>query len=249
MSSPVPPSAAANRLRRPSWLDLRIIVGVLLVLMSVVLVARIVATADHSVRVWALTRDVSAGTTLTSADVRPARVRLFESAPIYLKVDRSPAGRTVGRSLRSGELLPAAALIVRAAGVLVSLPVKPENAPAVSRGQLIDVWATVKGCSPVRVLSAVAVQDVRTNGGGALSVSTGALQVVVRISADRAEQVMTALGVDSTIRLVLLDGAVPAGRADGLIAGDCASSGPAGSGGPGGFRSTAQLGTPPRGGR
>jgi hypothetical protein len=236
VSSPVPASPPANRVRRPSWLDLRIIVGVLLVLMSVVLVTRIVAAADRSVRVWALARDVAAGTTLTTADVRPARVRLFDSAPVYLQTTRSPAGHAVSRSFRAGELLPAAALDGRPAGVLVSIPVKPENAPAVTRGQLVDVWSTAKGCPPIRVLGGVAVQEIRANGGGALSVSAGALQLIVRIRADQAERVVAALGTEATIRLVLLDGPVPAGGPDPISAANCLAPGT-----PGGFRQTSDL--------
>jgi hypothetical protein len=204
----------------------------MLVLVSVVLVTRIVSAADRSVRVWALARDVSAGTTLAEADLRPARVRLFESAPAYLQVTRSPAGQTVSRSLHAGELLPAAALERRPPGVVVSIPVKPENTPAVARGQLVDVWSTPKGCPPVRVLAGVAVQEVRNSGGGALSVSTGSLQVIVRVAADQAERVVAALGADTVIRLVVLDGAAPSRRADSSSANDCLVPGI-----PGGFRS------------
>jgi hypothetical protein len=215
------------------------IVGVLLVLTSVVLVTRIVAAADRSVRVWAMARDVSAGTTLASADLRPTRVRLFDSAPAYLQTTRSPAGRMVSRALHAGELLPAAALEIRPAGVVVSIPVKPENAPAVTRGQLIDVWSTPKGCTPIRVLGAVAVQEVHANGGGALSVSAGTLQVIVRIRADQAERVVAALGAEATIRLVLLDGPAPAARPDAIPAADCLTAVT-----PGGFHWTAAQPAP-----
>jgi hypothetical protein len=218
-------------------------VGILLVLISVVLVARIVAAADRSVRVWALTRDVSVGTTLADGDVRPARVRLFDSAPAYLQVGRSPAGRTVSRSLHAGELLPAAAFDSRPPGAIVSIPVKPENAPAVARGQLIDVWSTTKGCPPVRVLGGVAVQEVRASGGGALSVSAGALQVIVRVRADQAERVVAALGAEPTIRLVVLDGSLPAGRADAGLADGCLAAGP-----PSGFRLAGHPDRVPTGG-
>jgi hypothetical protein len=233
MSTTVPPSPPASRVRRPSWLDLRLVVGVLLVLGSVVLGARLVTAADRSVQVWALARDVAAGTTLADADLRPARVRLFDSAPAYLQVARSPAGHIVSRAFRAGELLPAAALAVRPPGLIVSIPVRSENAPSVARGQLVDVWSTPKGCSPVRVVSGVAVQEVRTSGG-ALSVSTGTLQVIVRVGGDQAERIVTALGTEATIRLVVLDGAGPNRQAPAVPAESCR---PAGL--PAGFRQTA----------
>lgn len=240
MSTTVPPSPPATRVRRPSWLDLRLVVGVLLVLGSVVLGARLVTAADRSVQVWALARDVAAGTTLADADLRPARVRLFDSAPAYLQVARSPAGRIVSRPFRAGELLPAAALVVRPPGVIVSIPVRQENAPSVARGQLIDVWSTPKGCAPARVVSGVAVQDVRTSGG-ALSVSTGTLQVIVRVSPDQAERIVAALGTEAPIRLVVLDGASPDRRVAAVPVDSCV---PAGQ--PTGFRRTA-VGPPDHG--
>jgi SAF domain len=219
-----PPSPPAARLRGPSWLNVRLVVGMLLVTVSVLIGARIVASADRSVRVWALSRDVSAGTLLADADVRPARVRLFDSAPAYLQVSRSPAGRMVTRALRAGELLPAAALDTPPPAAIVSIPVSPDNASGVARGQLVDVWSNAKGCAPVQVLAGVAVQDVRASGG-ALSVTTGALQVIVRVDARDARRLVMALATDGTVRLVVLDGA-PSRRSTPIGAPDvCAPAG------------------------
>ena len=76
------PAPAANRLPRARWLDARLLVGLLLVLLSVVLGAKLVADADERVRVWSLTRDLGPDVTLTEDDVdvascastRPPRV-------------------------------------------------------------------------------------------------------------------------------------------------------------------------------
>ena len=201
-----PPSPVARRLRPPSWFEPRLVVGVLLVVVSVATGARIVAAADRSVQVWALDRDVAAGTVLTAEDVRPARVRLFDSTPLYLGTRQSPTGRSVSRRLGRGELLPVAALRHPSPGVVVAIPVRPENAPAVSRGQSVDVWAGTKDCRPERVLAAAPVQEVRTDRVGALASSSGPLQVVVRVGAADAERLLVALGAEATIRLVLLDG-------------------------------------------
>ncbi len=203
------PSPTARRLRQPSWLDLRLIMGVLLVLVSVLLGAKVIAAADRSVQVWALARGASAGTVLTAPDLRPARVRLFDSADAYLRVVQSPAGRTLIRSMRAGELLPRSAIVPTAPGAIVSIPVQPGNAPGLARGQLIDVWSTSKTCAPVQVLSRVPVQDVRIGGGGALSVNPTAIQVIVRVATTDAGRVIAALGTETTIRLVVLDGDLP----------------------------------------
>lgn len=204
-----PPSPPARRLRPPSWLDLRLVIGALLVVGSMVAGTVVVSAADRSVEVWALTRDVAASTVLAEDDVRPVRVRLFDSAPGYLDVARSPAGRSVARALSAGELLPASVLEDSRPGLVVNLPVRPENAPSVARGQAVDVWAGTKDCGPRRVLASAAVQEVRADGDGGLAAGTGILQVVLRVGPADAERLLTVLGVESTVRLVVVDGPAP----------------------------------------
>ena len=55
------PRPAAKRLRRPSWRDSRLLVGVLLVLLAATLGARAVAAADDRVPVWVAAGDLVAG--------------------------------------------------------------------------------------------------------------------------------------------------------------------------------------------
>lgn len=203
----VPPSPSVRRVRAPSWLDPRVAAGILLIAVSVTTGARVVGSADRSVQVWALTRDVAAGTVLTAADVEPARVRLFRSGPLYLRAASSPAGRSVSRALHDGELLPATALTATPPAAIVAVPVQPQNAPALARGQSVDVWATAKGCAPDRVLSGVPVQDVRSERAGALSSASGSVQVVLRVGPAEAARLVVALGAEAVIRLVVLDGA------------------------------------------
>ena len=204
----VPASPPARRLRQPSGFEPRMLAGLLLVAVSVATGAKVVASADRSVRVWALSRDVAAGTVLADGDLRVARVRLFDSGPAYLAATEFPSGRSVVRDLREGELLPAAAVRTTPAAVLVNVPVQPQNAPAVLRGQAIDVWAGRKGCAPARILAAAAVQEVREDGSGALAAASGTVQVVVRVAPVEAERLVATLGADATVRLVVVDGDV-----------------------------------------
>ena len=227
----VPPSPVARRLRAPSWLDRRLVAGVLLVAVSTAAGAKVISAADTSVEVWALVRDVAPGTVLTADDVRPARVRLFESGPLYLGTADPPAGRSVDRSLRAGELLPVGALRLGPPGMIVNIPVRLQDAPAVARGQSVDVWATATGCAPTRVLAGAAVQDVRGDGAGALSSAAGFLQVVVRVGVPDAERLLAALGAEATIRLVVLDGVAP-GAAGPLPAACTRARAPGPAGGP-----------------
>src|SRR3954449_3519595 len=70
------PGPVPRRVRPPRWLDLRLVLGVLLVLGSVLLGARVVGAADATVPVWAVTGDLAAGTHLVAADLRAVDVRL-----------------------------------------------------------------------------------------------------------------------------------------------------------------------------
>lgn len=205
----VPPSPPARRTKTPSWLDLRLALGVLLVLVSVVLGARVVSAADNSVQVWGVTATLAAGTTLTDQDVRPVKVRLYADADRYLRAAQRPVGRTLNRAVNSGELLPSAALGSPPSGQMVSLPVSALHAPdSLAHGQQVDVFATTSRTAggtgqTVRVLSGVTVQSVRRPSGG-ISGSGEQLAVLVRVAAHDAAAVITAVnGASLDVTIVL----------------------------------------------
>lgn len=145
--SDAPVSPAARRLATPGWLDGRLVLGVLLVLVSVVVGARVLSAADRSTLVWAVERDVSAGSQLTASDLRQVRVRLFDNAERYVAVEgAAPTGYVVLRGLGGGELLPREALAAPQEEVdfrAVTVPVATGHLPpGLGRGQQVDVWVT-----------------------------------------------------------------------------------------------------------
>ena len=90
----------------PRWLDTRLVLGVLLVLVSVLIGARVLAGADKSQLVWATNRALAPGSVLAQVDLVPVRVRLFDAASLYLDASEpAPAGYIVSRGLGAGELL------------------------------------------------------------------------------------------------------------------------------------------------
>ncbi len=207
-------SPPARRVRQSSWLDLRVILGVVLVLGSVVLGARIVSSADSSVQVWAVSRDLAAGTTLAGDDLRPVRVRLHSDADRYVRATAPLGGRTLTRPVGAGELLPRAALTTSPIGRLISLPVPPLHAPdSLRRGQLIDVFATTKSTTGTaasnteRVLAGVPVQAVRLPRSG-LASSGADYAVLVRVPPELVKRLVTA------IRTAEIDVVVVTGPAD-----------------------------------
>ncbi len=200
-ASPVP-----RRVRTPKWLDLRLIAGVVLVLASVVVGAKVVASSDSTQRMWAASRDLAAGSVLTTSDVRLVRVRLPESAGSYLGPGAQPRGQMLSRPLATGELVPRSALGDVSAGTTITVPVDAQNAPKVTRGQRIQLWLSTASCSAVTVVADVTVQDVQSGGGGAFAAGDGQ-SLVIRVPPALAARVVTALAFpDAVIRAGILDG-------------------------------------------
>lgn len=195
-----PASPMPRRLTRPRWLDARLVGGIVLVLVlvAVLLGAAVVSSADRRQPVWSLSHDVAAGTVLTGADLRPIRVQLGASASRYLASDVAVAGRTVHRSLRAGELLAVAEVTAPEAGVTVSIPMQPENAPEISRGDRITLWLSTKTCRGIVLLSGVPVQSVDEVTGSAFGSRTGSL-LVVRVSAADAKRVVSSLDLEGAV--------------------------------------------------
>ena len=145
MTSPLN-SPPARRLAAPGWLDARLVLGVLLVLVSVVVGARVLSSADRSETMWVLTRPLAAGTPLSAGDLEAGRVRLFGNAASYVPaIGAKPVGYVLRRALGAHELLPRDA--VGSPGEVdvrqVSVPVVRGHAPPdLLAGQLVDVYVT-----------------------------------------------------------------------------------------------------------
>jgi hypothetical protein len=202
--SEVLPGPTPRRVRPPRWLDLRLVLGVLLVLGSVLLGARVVSAADSTVPVWAAAGDLAAGTELTADDVVAVEVRLDAAADAYLSTGTRPEGRTLARAVGNGELLPRSALEEPARLVQLALPVQAGYVPpALDRGQLVDVYAVADpavGATGVAdggvtvVVRRATVQAISGRSEGMLSTPTTTVQVVIAVPAARAPDVLAAVG-------------------------------------------------------
>jgi hypothetical protein len=179
--SETPVSPKANRLATPGWLDTRLVLGVLLVLTSVVVGARVLSTADRSQTVWATTRDLAPGTQLTDGDVTRVRVRLFANSANYVRGSGpAPTGYVVRRGVGRGELLPFNALTPPGEDLafrLVTVPVARGHLPPdLTAGTQVDVYVSPEAKaatpataatagSPRLVLRNVTVRLRRASGG------------------------------------------------------------------------------------
>ncbi|MFL6074661.1 MAG: hypothetical protein ACJ73S_14800 [Mycobacteriales bacterium] len=198
MTGPVSPPA--RRLGQPSWFDPRLVLGVLFILVSVLLGARLVALAQRSVTVWALARNVAAGNALATADLEPVKVRLFGHARYYVSSDSAVTGESVNRDLAGGDLLPRSALLPEPDGQLVTVTVSGGSVPpGLARGARADVYATpraVGGAPPgtsSRILAAAPVEAVRRPASGLIGSTAGTVTVVLRVPAGAVQRLVTAL--------------------------------------------------------
>ena len=119
---------------------------------------------------------------------------------------------------RSAPTSPVAVGATPSTQTTLTIPVRPENAPEVKRGQRIAVWVSTQYCQAVLVIGDVVVQDVRQAGTGALSAASDE-SLVVRAPAALAQRVVTALGLEgATLRVGVLGGSASSGANDDLPA-------------------------------
>ena len=138
MSEPV-----MSRIRRPSWRDPRLGVGVLLVAGSVALGSWTVAQADHTVTVLAAASVLAPGEQLEEEDLVATQVSVPEVADTYLTPETELAeDLVVLRTVGEGELVPLAALgsaeAVQVRTVTVALDAA--LADTIGPGSRVDLW-------------------------------------------------------------------------------------------------------------
>jgi Flp pilus assembly protein CpaB len=167
---------------RPRWFDLRLLTGVLLVLVSVIVGARIVAASDSSEPVWVAARDLAAGTLLTAEDLTRGRVHLYGKAGTYVSAEGAPpTGYVLTRAVGKGELLPVAAVAPVGQAPefrLVTVQVAPLHVPLhLGAGDRVDVYVTPRTTSgapqpSTLVFAGAGVQAVNSGGHGLTAGST-----------------------------------------------------------------------------
>ena len=193
-------SGSSGRARLPSWLNPRVIAGIVLVLVATAVGALVIGRAERTSRVWATTRALAPGIVLRADDLQAVTARLPGEVSKYLRASDKDrlVGLTVNKTLIAHELLPASALSGTPAGTTVSVPLPSGDAPPITRGQRVRLWMSTHRCKAVVVLTDVAVQDVTNSSGGTFGTG-GGQTIVVRLPADEASRVVLALGIDSAV--------------------------------------------------
>lgn len=135
----------AQRLRRPSWRDPRLGIGILLVAASVALGSWAVARADRTTDVLVAVEALTPGDRLAGAELRAHAIRADGLGDTYLSAEADlPGDAVVTRVVGAGELVPAGA-VGRAADVDVRpvvVPMAGTPPSGVVTGAVVDLWLT-----------------------------------------------------------------------------------------------------------
>ena len=169
-------AAAGSRHRslRLPRLDTRLVVGLLLVALSVIGGLRLAASADDTVGVYAVARDLPADHVLRAADLRVTELQASPSVldGLVAASSAAPVGRVLRFPVAEGGLLPSATLGTTASdGREITVPINAEHAlgGALAPGDRVDVLGTFdKGTELAKTLTvakAARVVDVVTSDG------------------------------------------------------------------------------------
>ena len=220
------PAPSATRLKSPSWLDGRLVIGVVLVLLSVVVGAKIVSSSQRYDVMWAASRDIAPGTTLIKSDLVQVNVRFKDHGALYISAaGASPVGRVTVSPLASGQLIPLVAVpstpppSVR----LVTIPVAKLHMPRGNdlHGVQVDLYVTPKTLNsetqakPQLVLANVTIADTIVDSSLGSSDGSG---VVLSVPVAFVDAVVAAAQLGS-VDLVRVPAAATAGVTAGRTVG------------------------------
>jgi hypothetical protein len=213
------PAPSATRLSRARWLDARLLIGLLLVLLSVVVGAKIVADADQRVQVWSVTRDLGVDTPLTGDDLRATSVNLSGSTSRYLAASQDLEGLVLTRPVARGELLPVSAVAHGDSGQKRRIVIEVDRfgVAGLQKGRVVDVYVVPESQSgespppPELVLSGVTVGEDVKSGGSAFGGSGSKAGVTLLVDRDQVTDLIDAVAHGDVYVAQVPAGAAPAG--------------------------------------
>ena len=184
----------ARRIERPSWVNARTLLGLTLFAIALFGGQRVLQAGSQTVPVWAAARDLSAGETLSIADLRVADVRLpSDLLDRYARSATSLEGLVTTRAFGAGELIARRWVSAEEVplGSAMTIPVTPEHAVGgdLRPGDLVDVYATFNAAD-LRARTELVVQGAEVleivSAGGLVVSDDSMVGVTVAIDPDAA---------------------------------------------------------------
>lgn len=219
----------AGRLRRPSWRDARLVVGLILVLLATGLGAAGLRAADHRIPVLAAKSVLVPGQRLDPSMLTTVEVQVDRTGDAYVPAENGiPTDGYVLREVRPGELVPKSALgSAEQVGVApLAVAIDPVAASTLVAGSLVDVYAdtstssttsgttsstpggsgSVQLTGPQRILQRVFVARVSAGGSG-IGATTHAF-AQLQIPAAQIAQTIGLVNAGAKITLVAVPGSL-----------------------------------------
>lgn len=212
----------AQRLRKPSWRDSRLLIGLLLVLASTAIGAYVVSRADDRAPMYAAKAGLMAGQPLTADDVVRVDVQLGDASVDYVSADAAlPDQYFVLREVRAGELIPRSAVGPRdeATSQPVTLQVDATSASTLQEGSVVDIYVnrpaaqqkgaigTAQFAGPVLALEGITVVGLSTDDG-VMGGSRDTQPVQVMVPKDKVKELVGDVDLGAKITLVAVPGAL-----------------------------------------
>jgi flagella basal body P-ring formation protein FlgA len=203
-------STATSKERKPRsfWFDPRFAIGIALVVVSVLGVLGIVATADSSVQVFVARSALVPGDRVDAGDLLATSVRLGDLDAKYLRAADVPSGGlVVTRAVSAGELVPASAVGARAGVRVASVVVAVQGTlpKSVVAGAVIDLWSASRGedrsYGPPAVLAS-SVTVVRVIASDGMVSARDGDSVELLVPRNRIARVLQAIANEDALSLV-----------------------------------------------
>ena len=203
--------------------DVRLWLGVCVLIGSMFIGARVMASGEETVTLWRATQDLAAGSQPHA--VEPVVVVLGDSKNSYVQGVAQPSG-TMLRPVGAGEFLPTGAVGAAKSEVIrvVAVPVNPLHvALDINPGDQVDVWATPDSSRvtpgsniplvPNRVLSKIRVNTIEREVVG----TGGDIGVVLAVPESEVAQLVLAMrtGVIDIVKVPLAETTLPPAASDG----------------------------------
>jgi len=176
----------SSRPRRAFWGDLRFLIGIALVGVSITGVWLIVSSADSATPILQADRTIIQGEAITAADFRVVDVSLGALTDDYLQPQDLESGQVAARTIAEGELVPHTAsgraddsrsttLVIESS---ISIP------EGVDAGTVVELWQAPlledgRTHDAPRILVADAIVAEVLDSEGMLSASRSAVEIVV----------------------------------------------------------------------
>lgn len=203
-------TTTAQRFKKPTWRDPRLVVGLLLVLTSIAAVVLLISALNRTEPYYVAVHDLSVGQRVTNGDLVPVDVRLQDASQHYVSAETDlQEGDVLVQRVPKGQLLPTKAvgtadeLDRSPVGIALETPLPAEAAA----GSRVDVWvadqkASGRGYeSPRKLVPGAEISKIDTTNS-ALGSSTGTTVHVLATPA-QVEPLVDALGNSAKVTLVL----------------------------------------------